>query len=251
MPKSAKGCAVFFILIIILVALTSALSGRNKERLEESRKQHQNELQNTIADKFSDLKTDKRIANFTIKGRKITVVYKEELPDYVEIEIRNLAARGSSHFENDTFTAECAVSQAPQTILHSETRANRRPISIKFEKNKFAKDAKKEQARLKEADRQKRHFAQQLKLSLAYDSFVNKHCISRTGECIPVTRIIKETAHNPESITHVKTKVYLQNEDGLFPVTATYRGTNPMGGIVTNTVKCLVSPDGKKVFLDK
>lgn len=251
--KSRTGCLVGLIVFIVFFCGMCSKMGRGYPAGEDPAIRRQSETKATpdISTQFEELKLRDDVEKFSVSKNKITVVYKKDLPDHVELEMRNFAARGSKFADHARFTAECSVAQAEKQILHSETRENREVLWIKFAENKFASDAQKENQRLKEAERQKQLFAERRRKSQRFQTFWRNHCIEYSGECRPVVAFFKKRMNDPKSYEHVKTVIYLPNDEEFFPVTMTCRGKNSFGATVTNTHEFLVSPDGKFVKLIK
>jgi|GEM_PF-2803405 len=71
---------------------------------------------------------------------------------------------------------------------------------------------------------------------------IQKQFSAWDGSHIKLTRVIKDSMHDPDSYEHVKT-TYVDKSDHLI-VTTTFRGTNAFGGKISNTVSAKVSVQG-------
>ena len=75
--------------------------------------------------------------------------------------------------------------------------------------------------------------------------FEKKHVSSWDGSVKPVVRFVKSQMNNPDSFKHVSTNWwYVKGTTDRYRVKMTFRGTNTLGGVVTNTVDLIVDQDG-------
>ena len=241
--KGSSGCGLLLVIVLIIAAISASMPKGSQNQQQNPSPAGETE-QAQLEKAFAELKNNPQISKYSVNKNKITVIYKDDLPEMVIFNMRDYAETGS-RITKSAFTAECSVSAEPGKMLYSERRENRRILSITFVENAHAKNKKAEKARLAEAKRQKMSALQKELDNRAYTAFYNSFVSSWDGSCRPVVKAVKETMHDPNSFEHVKSEVFsVTGEKGMFIVEMTFRGKNAFNATVTNKVSAKLTKDG-------
>lgn len=260
--KTGSGCSTWLLAIFALVMTAGMVTcsvrkeaAKREKEIEESRETarkvtRKREQMASLPKIFDDLKARKDLKQYLLDGTTLLIVYAgNELPDNVAQEVNTLAQRGTRHLDGAEFKVDCMVSDSA-AVLYSETHTGDEVTAVGFSRNSLAADQEKENRRLAAAEKLKQaaydRAILKLKKKISAD-FCKKFEDFRTGECWPVSRYVRQSCHDPSSFEHVKTTIYLPNDDGLIPVTMKFRAKNMFGAKVLYEKNFLVTPDGKTV----